>query len=327
MKVLFYILVLLLPRPGLILYFVYRNKPAQADRTAARAFLILGIASIVFSCMCSTTFFLLESTFLRDGNQAVMPGEPFSAGDRLSPIYQAHHEFDPGGMFTTAPGRRSSAYLQLLGEAAGLRIDQAAGGGQCRIAFARQGAIVTGVDLSEAQLAYAGRLAAQEEVAVRLVQASAEDLSALASGSYDLVFSVNTLTYVARAADCLAECCRVLVRGGRLVFSLDHPLRYSFLDPGLTDLDDELSIVPVRSYYDDGCHRWRWPGSGIVLQSYHRTIGQWTDLLAAAGLQLLRIVEPMPPADLLDDLLPEDGAQAPLRLIPHTVILDTAQKG
>ncbi len=69
MKVLFYILALLLPILGLILYFVYRNKPAQADRTAARAFLILGIASIVFSCMCSTTFFLLESTLLGTGTR------------------------------------------------------------------------------------------------------------------------------------------------------------------------------------------------------------------------------------------------------------------
>lgn len=69
MKVLFYILALLLPVLGLILYFVYRNKPAQADRTAARAFLILGIASIVFSCVCSTTFFLLESTLLGTGTR------------------------------------------------------------------------------------------------------------------------------------------------------------------------------------------------------------------------------------------------------------------
>jgi hypothetical protein len=67
MRVLFYILALLLPLLGIILYFVYRNKPAQSDRTAARAFLILGIASIVFSCMCSTTFFLLEATMLGTG--------------------------------------------------------------------------------------------------------------------------------------------------------------------------------------------------------------------------------------------------------------------
>jgi SAM-dependent methyltransferase len=256
----------------------------------------------------------------------VTPGDLLSAWDHLSPIYQAHHEFTTRDVHY-GPWAPLERELQLLGDVEGLRIlDLGCGGGQCSIAFARQGAIVTGVDFSEVQLAHARRLAAQEDVAVRLVQASAEDLSALGSGAYDLVFSVNTLIYVARAAACLAECCRVLVRGGRLVLSLDHPLRHSFLDPGLTNLDDELSIVPVRSYYDEGWHRWRWPGSGIVLQSYHRTIGQWTDLLAAAGLQLLRIVEPLPPADLLDNLLPEDGAQAPLRLIPHTVIF-IAQKG
>lgn len=147
----------------------------------------------------------------------------------------------------------------------------------------------------------------------------------MAAGSYDLVFSANTLAYVADAAACLAACRRVLAPGGRLVFSLDHPLRHCFLDHGLTDLDDELSIVPLRSYFEAGLHRWRWPGTNIVLHAYHRTIGQWTDLLAAAGLQLLRIVEPLPPAELLDDLLPEDGAQSPLRLIPHVVIF-MAQK-
>lgn len=258
------------------------------------------------------------------------PGTPHgdlrAAWDRLSPIYQAHHEFSTADIHY-GPWAPLERELLLLGDVGGQRIlELGCGGGQCCIAFARQGALVTGVDISEAQLAYAHRLAMQEGVTVRFAQANAEDLSALAASSFDLVFSVNTLTYVGGAAACLAECCRVLAPGGRLVVALDHPLRHCFLDPGLVDLDDELSIVPVRSYYEEGWHRWRWPGSGVVLQSYHRTIGEWTDLLAGAGLQLLRIVEPLPPADLLDDLLPEDGAQAPLRLIPHTVIF-VAQKG
>lgn len=67
MKVLFYGLSLLLPILGLILYFVYRNKPALPDRSAARVFLILGIVSIVFSTMCGATFFLLEATMLGTG--------------------------------------------------------------------------------------------------------------------------------------------------------------------------------------------------------------------------------------------------------------------
>jgi hypothetical protein len=64
MKVLFYVLSLLLPVLGVLLYFIYRKKSHPADRSAARVFLILGILSIVFSCMCSTTFYLLESAML-----------------------------------------------------------------------------------------------------------------------------------------------------------------------------------------------------------------------------------------------------------------------
>jgi hypothetical protein len=67
MKVLFYVLSLFLPFLGLILYFVYRHKPAEADRAAARVFLILGIASLVFTFMCGATFFLLESPLLGAG--------------------------------------------------------------------------------------------------------------------------------------------------------------------------------------------------------------------------------------------------------------------
>ncbi len=61
MKILLYIFSLLVPILGVVLFFVYRHKPAAADRTAARAFLILGIASLVFSGMCITTFYLLEA--------------------------------------------------------------------------------------------------------------------------------------------------------------------------------------------------------------------------------------------------------------------------
>ncbi|MFN8465678.1 MAG: class I SAM-dependent methyltransferase [Caldilineaceae bacterium] len=257
---------------------------------------------------------------------SVEPGDMRAAWDQLSPIYQAHHEFSTANVHygPWAPLERD---LQLLGDVGGRRVlELGCGGGQCCIAFARQGATVTGVDFSAAQIAYARQLATQEHMSVQFIQGAAEDLSVLAAGAYDLVFTVNTLTYIADAAACLAECYRVLVPGGRLVLALDHPLRHCFLDPGLTGIDDDWSIVPVRRYYDEGWHRWRWPGSHVVLQSYHRTIGQWTDLLVGAGMQLIRIVEPLPPADLLDDILPEDGALAPLRLVPHVAIF-MAQKG
>jgi len=61
LKVVFYILSFLVPIVGIVLFFVYRNKPNEADKSAARLFLILGIVSFVISCMCSFVFPLMLS--------------------------------------------------------------------------------------------------------------------------------------------------------------------------------------------------------------------------------------------------------------------------
>jgi cytochrome bd-type quinol oxidase subunit 1 len=47
LKVIFYLLSFFIPLAGFILFFVYRNKPAQQDRAAARTFLILGCLGTV----------------------------------------------------------------------------------------------------------------------------------------------------------------------------------------------------------------------------------------------------------------------------------------
>lgn len=52
LKVIFYILSFVVPIVGIVLYFVYRAKPAQEDRSAANLFLILGVISFALSCLC-----------------------------------------------------------------------------------------------------------------------------------------------------------------------------------------------------------------------------------------------------------------------------------
>lgn len=52
LKIVFYILSILVPVLGVVLYFVYHNKPAQEDRSAARLCLILGIVSLVLYGLC-----------------------------------------------------------------------------------------------------------------------------------------------------------------------------------------------------------------------------------------------------------------------------------
>lgn len=239
-----------------------------------------------------------------------------AAWNQLSAGYQDQHRIptDSAHYGWWSP---PESELKLLGDVRGQRIlEVGCGGGQCTIAFARQGAVAAGLDLSDEQLAFGRRLAEQEGVTAQFVQGSAENLSAFADRSWDIVFSAFAFQYVANMSRCLAECSRVLRAGGRLVFSLDHPFRDCFAD----SVDDEMSIVPVRSYFDNEPMRWRWGNTGIHMESYHWSIAQWVEMLAAAGFGVRRILEPSPPADMLDAVWPTDDALASLRLIPQTII-------
>lgn len=59
LKVVFYILSFLVPIVGIVLFFVYRSKPAPADQAAARLFLILGVIAFALSCVCPFIFSIL----------------------------------------------------------------------------------------------------------------------------------------------------------------------------------------------------------------------------------------------------------------------------
>lgn len=244
------------------------------------------------------------------------------AWNQLSADYQAQHDIptDSAHYGWWSPPENE---LNLLGDVAGLHVlEVGCGGGQCTIAFARQGAVAAGLDLSDEQLAFGRRLAAEEGVTAHFVQGSADDLAAFADGAWDLVFSAFAFQYVADMPRCLAECSRVLRPGGRLIFSLDHPFRDCFAD----NENDEMSIVPVRSYFANAPMRWQWGNTGIRMESYHWSIAQWIDMLTSAGFYLRRLLEPSPPVDMLDAVWPTDDALASLRLVPQTIIF-AAEKG
>ncbi len=69
MKVLFYILSFIFGLLGIILFFIYRNKPAAEDRSAARLFLLLGVLSLLLSCLCTVTYVVLFSSAILSGIQ------------------------------------------------------------------------------------------------------------------------------------------------------------------------------------------------------------------------------------------------------------------
>ncbi len=240
-----------------------------------------------------------------------------AAWNRTSAGYQQLHQI-PVDSAHYGPWAPTENELRLLGDVRGKRIlELGCGGGQCSIAFALQGATSTGIDLSDEQLEFARRLAVQSGVQVNFHQGDAADLSRFEDASFDAVFSAYAFGYVQDMAHCLAETARVLSPGGLLVFSLDHPFRDCFWD----EETDEESLTPARSYFLRDPSDWQFSTSGEWMRSYHRTIGDWTDLLREAGLQLQRILEPEPaltPEE--ENTWSESYDLETARLIPQTII-------
>ncbi len=258
-----------------------------------------------------------------------------TAWNRTSAGYQRLHQI-PTDAAHYGPWAPDENELRLLGDVRGKRIlELGCGGGQCSIAFARQGALAVGIDLSDDQLAYARSLAAQAldgVAAPTFLQGDAADLSRFADASFDVVFSAYALHYVGQIAACLAEVSRVLQSpdpnrgqaGGQFVFSLDHPFRACFWD----DESGDDGLQAVRSYFTRGVVDWQFESSGEWMRSYHRTIGDWVALLHDAGLQVERILEPEPVLSAEEETSwSESYDLETAKLIPQTIIFVARKRG
>ncbi len=176
--------------------------------------------------------------------------------------------------------------LQLIGPVAGKRLlEIGCGGAQCGIAFAKQGAFVTGVDIAAAQLDYAQELAKQHGVSITFYQQDMADLSPIASNSQDIVFSSIALHYVDDLDACFREVYRVLVERGLFVWSVGHPFM----------IVNGTTLLPTRSYFDTGKVVMGTDVSdeeGFAFAEQRRTVSDYVNALVNAGFRVEHMVEP-----------------------------------
>lgn len=197
---------------------------------------------------------------------------------------QAHDEAETEVGIAFGPGAPVGDDLGLLGELEGTRaIELGCGGGQFGIAVSMAGADVTGVDISAEQLAHARDLAARHDETLEFVEASVTDLHMIEDGSYDLAFSAFAFQWVADLESCFAEAHRVLEPGGRLVFSVDHPM-YRCLDPDTGEL--------TAGYFDDTPRREYSEEFDAEMVIYRRTVSDIVTALLQAGFSLEALREP-----------------------------------
>lgn len=109
-----------------------------------------------------------------------------------------------------------------FGAAAGLRVlEIGIGMGADLVRWARAGATVTGVDLTERAVSITTARLAEEGLDADLRVADAESLP-FADGAFDLVYSWGVLHHTPDPARALREAQRVLAPGGRLKVMLYH---------------------------------------------------------------------------------------------------------
>jgi ubiquinone/menaquinone biosynthesis C-methylase UbiE len=235
--------------------------------------------------------------------------------NKISPYYQQKHKI-PADFVHYGPHCPNEDELQLIGDVRGKRVlEIGCGGGQCAIAFAKRGAIATGIDLSDAQIEFARSLAQQERVEVTFLQGNIEDLSPIADASQDVVFSAYALQYVERPEYCLSEVRRVLVPGGLLVFSLDHPFFMCLA---------EDSMTLVRSYHDRSPEYWDGACEGLPfsapMKGFPRKVGDWLRLIRGAGLDVLDMIEPEPVEYGSGEAWGDYYSPERQRMVPATII-------
>jgi ubiquinone/menaquinone biosynthesis C-methylase UbiE len=236
-----------------------------------------------------------------------------------------------------APGERE---LGLLGEVRGKQIlEVGCGGGQNAIVLTKWGAICTGVDPSDAQLAHARNLAHEHGVEVQFVNGMAEDLSAFAAESFDLVLSSFAFDYVIDLQRAYQEVWRVLRPGGIFVFCQSHPW---FQATGWALIGDpeapEVGNYAAWPIVED----WEWAfdsGASASFRDHLRPLAQILNQLIEAGFSLERMIEQhyedvtgASPEDL--ERLPYTYTNDPdpreyqvMRKLPFTLLLKARKQG
>ncbi len=197
---------------------------------------------------------------------------------------------------------------RMLGDVNGRRLlDAGCGEGYLSRYYARKGAVVTGVDVSERLIAIARRLANIE--GLDKIEFLCDDicrLESIADDWFDVVLCNLVLLNVPCLASAFRQFNRVLRRGGQLVFSIVHPA-FNVYGPCRWEMGEKDPVTGRRrglyfvadNYFDEREYQRYWktingedfPGP---ISFFHRTLTSYLNNLISAGLIVEAIEEPRP---------------------------------
>jgi SAM-dependent methyltransferase len=193
----------------------------------------------------------------------------------------------------------------LAGEVRGLRmLHVLCNSGQDTLSWAKLGAAVTGVDLSDEAIAFATTLSADTGIGAQFVRQEIVDFVSTTDQRFDLVFgSYGCLPWIEPLGAFFAGVQRVLRPGGRAVFLEFHPLVWSFDDAFRFTADDYFATAPFLAPVGDyvgaadgalspsGHQPFDGPANPHAAAAWQHTVADLVTAVAQAGLRVERLVE------------------------------------
>lgn len=183
----------------------------------------------------------------------------------------------------------------LVGNVVGQRVCAVGcGAGRETRFLARQGAIVTGVDLSVGLLDIARAHEAADPLGITYLHGNAHDLVDIEDSVFDGVVCYLALMDIPDLPLTLGSIARILKAEGWFVFVITHPC---FKPPAYGELVDHVDGSVRRTvgkYFDEG----PWDGPGkytdrLPSRAYHRTLSTYINELMTAGLRIEQAREPI----------------------------------
>jgi ubiquinone/menaquinone biosynthesis C-methylase UbiE len=156
----------------------------------------------------------------------------------------------------------------------------------CRWARESGAAQVLGIDVSEKMLARAR--SATPDAAVTYTRADLEHLE-LPPAAFNLAYSSLAFHYIEDFRGLMAKVHRSLDAGGRLVFSVEHPIFMAPSDPKFSVNEAGRVTWPVDGYLDEGPRSTDWLAKGVIKQ--HRTIATHLNALIEVGFAITHLEE------------------------------------
>lgn len=200
---------------------------------------------------------------------------------------------------TPASARAVLDTTGALGDVNGLEVlVLAGGGGQQSIAFALLGAIVTVLDLSDAQLEQDRRAAEQLGLALNIIQGDMRDLAVFTDNSFDIVYQPYSINFVPDVRPVIQGVARVLRPGGLYRIAWHNPFTQTIDEENYTG---EGWIL--KHTYEDGRYlgdlfpNWTvedGQGGWVPIPSpreYVHTLSRMINTLAGNGFVILNLQE------------------------------------